>query len=1079
MEIAEEDEDEVQQPAKRQSLIKENDENKESTDKRRSVTGPDITLNKESTEPKFSESSTTDVPNFVGAAAGTGEEASTGVTGGEGRRLSSQSSRAEVFTSYSSYSAYAYSKPKVKLGPRPSLDTNTRPQTAGNFRPVSSIPAGFKLFGKNGSGTTATGKSKSGRKNSIDSQNSGVLASPTSEITDISFATLPIPEEPSVKNAIESARPATSSGVSTKSGMTIGSKAAMTPEKARLKKAMALREKKKKKAAKEGKDTLEVPTTTTTDDRSDAEGEAEQQEPEAGETANTTADAAERTPMVKADSAIAIDASPASTKDSETTQDSRPTSPAEEQSTKASSVSESTEQAVEAQTEAKGEDLSSSGSTPKPTEGEAETSIPTITEPVEAPTTSEVPVVEIAEGEKAEEAPKATEAEPEVAGTGDKEMEEITPPATAASANKPEIVEVEAAEPEAEPVAAPADDIPVEPKEAIPAQPTQDSPQPETQSVPDPSRPQATDDSDTETISQPTKQSSTRRRPIEPIRTDLAQKDRPVSTTQTELNFSDNDELLDELHEATVEEAKPMLVTKTPLTPVFPGKPSAFGASPTSPPSTAGGHKSTMVRTVSNPVRGNLVAINSDVSQSSARSVSQGAAYLHQITQQRNGDSLAKKQGGTVGGSIANRIKALELLSVNNAETASQPGSRPSSQFFSVKKDRVPSRSPSLVDRANSLTRDTRPSTAQSRENSPEATRFNRDRSGSISSRLSMFEPANSPGNTPRGRPETISVTAKIIRDSPSTSRNRGDGPMELKQSPLLVDHHQQDHPSTPDLAVEEPEASRPADTTRDTDSRRSSFSMMRDFLKEGRKSISSPSTDNLSATNNTHRPPSTHQNSSFSHRLSISSRRSLSKDRDGVASILSDDESTSDKKPSRTSRLMRRLSSLSGGSRNNNANSKISSPPLGTPTVTEEILPTQSSASPVATYMGDVNVQFPDTLLWKRRIMYLDSQGYVILSALPQTQGGTKNKTMGVKRYHLGEFRTPYTPDVEVQELPNSVVLDLVEGSSVQVACEDRTGQMNVLQSECRRLFKPFVFFSVLTYSTVLRDAHAAYAGQ
>ncbi|PTB81817.1 hypothetical protein M440DRAFT_822, partial [Trichoderma longibrachiatum ATCC 18648] len=51
-----------------------------------------------------------------------------------------------------------------------------------------------------------------------------------------------------------------------------------------------------------------------------------------------------------------------------------------------------------------------------------------------------------------------------------------------------------------------------------------------------------------------------------------------------------------------------------------------------------------------------------------------------------------------------------------------------------------------------------------------------------------------------------------------------------------------------------------------------------------------------------------------------------------------------------------------------------------------------------------------------------------------------------GTKKYHMGEFRQPYTPDVEVQELPNSVVLDFVEGTGIQLACEDRTGQLNVL---------------------------------
>ena len=506
-----------------------------------------------------------------------------------------------------------------------------------------------------------------------------------------------------------------------------------------------------------------------------------------------------------------------------------------------------------------------------------------------------------------------------------------------------------------------------------------------------------------------------------------------------------------------------MIVSKTPVTPVFPGRTPTM-ASP------ASGHNVTvkphMVRTVSNPVRGSFVPPPTDVSQSSARSVSQGAAYLHKITQQRNGDNGIPKKTN-VGSSISQRIKALELLSVHSAETASQPGSRPSSTFFSVKKDRGPSRSPSVADRTNSLSRDTRPSTAQSRGDSPETSRF-RDRSGSISSRLSMFEPADSPGYQPRGRPETISVTARILRDSPSTSRNPTDrSPLELKQSPLLVDHQRADGSDTvaggsAGQRSQERQTSHSREPSKDSVSRRSSFTVVKDFIKERRKSITSPSTDSLVPPGSGHgsrssgSPPPSHQNNSIASRLSIGSRRSLSRDRASMSPSNvtegsgSGDEtkSNSDKKKSRTSRLMRRLSSLSGSSRN-----KISSPATGTPTVTEEEWPEptpsagkDANATTVAVDMGDVNVQFPDTLLWKRRNMYLDSQGFVVLSAASQQQPA---KTAGVKSYHLSEFKTPYAPDVEVQELPNSVVLDLLEGSAVQVACESRSGQMEVLKSE------------------------------
>ena len=268
MEIAEEDEEEHQQPAKRQSLIKDEGKGEnEGADRRPQTAAEPVTLNADlATSPehsKFSAPTTSEVPNFTGA---TSPDDMSAVDAS--RRMSSQSGRAEVFSSYSTYSY----KPKVKLGPRPSLDTNPRPQTAGNFRPVSSIPAGFKLFGKGGpSGSGGKKSSLSARKDSAGSPSATFPGSPLSDMTEASFATatFPIPEESLAKTRFDlSLRPATSSGVSTKSGMTTASRTTMTPEKARLKKAMQLREKKRKAAAKTPS-VLAAPDTTTTDDNAE------------------------------------------------------------------------------------------------------------------------------------------------------------------------------------------------------------------------------------------------------------------------------------------------------------------------------------------------------------------------------------------------------------------------------------------------------------------------------------------------------------------------------------------------------------------------------------------------------------------------------------------------------------------------------------------------------------------------------------------------------------------------------------------------------------------------------------------
>ena len=42
-------------------------------------------------------------------------------------------------------------------------------------------------------------------------------------------------------------------------------------------------------------------------------------------------------------------------------------------------------------------------------------------------------------------------------------------------------------------------------------------------------------------------------------------------------------------------------------------------------------------------------------------------------------------------------------------------------------------------------------------------------------------------------------------------------------------------------------------------------------------------------------------------------------------------------------------------------------------------------------------------------------------------------------RRFHLSDFRLPYVPDADRQELPYSVMLDFVDGgTTLQAACED-----------------------------------------
>ena len=52
-------------------------------------------------------------------------------------------------------------------------------------------------------------------------------------------------------------------------------------------------------------------------------------------------------------------------------------------------------------------------------------------------------------------------------------------------------------------------------------------------------------------------------------------------------------------------------------------------------------------------------------------------------------------------------------------------------------------------------------------------------------------------------------------------------------------------------------------------------------------------------------------------------------------------------------------------------------------------------------------------------------------------------------RRFNLTELRAPYAPDQDRQELPNSVVLDFLDGRTLQLACETYSGQVQVLTSK------------------------------
>ncbi|UZP39601.1 hypothetical protein NXS19_007417 [Fusarium pseudograminearum] len=907
------------------------------------------------------------------------------------------------------------------------------------------MPSGFKLFGK-------------GSKKEKSKEDFATTEDTPTEDKD----TPPVQDELQITDA-EFARPTTSSGVSISGSAIIPApppaKPTISPEKARLMKAMKLREKKKKDMAVEA-DVSSPPTEIT----GPSEGGSSTDHAEDNENQHDTK--LNQPSMSNADSGIGLDVSSASMNADQSSDlartDSHPDSPViassePEISTKASSLSESTDDTLHPkdedahdQHEKENVNIEQTSAQSTNDQNAATVAVAPVSnappspkdkgQPEDAPldpvpgadtNISEKPVDAPANDNKSttmdyiSNAPDTTESSANI----DKADEPLSP--TTSSLKIPSKFSTQDLRSAANAASSSVSNSP--PREIEENKPTI-----VTQEV-------VEKEEDEVGVSE-TKQQK-RKTNIEPIKTQLTEDKDPLS---------DDEDLMDELHDATLHEAKPMTVAKSPVTPVFPS-PTKSERSPV------------ISRTVSNPVHGKLLAPG-DVTTSSARSVSSGgAAYLHKIAQQPGGPTLSRK--GTVGSSISQRIKALEKLSASTGETlapapTASARERPSSAFFSVRKSREPSRSPSVVDRTSSINRAnlrTPPSRSGSRDESPDRSRqqTRRGRSTSVASRLSVFE-ANPLENDGSPGSESISVTARIVRDPSQNAAKSLEpakdlsefNPVELQESPLLVDHQRASPVWSPpafqppkETLVERRMSKDDNNGDKEDQSRRSSLSVVRDFINDRRKSLTSPSSDILpKSSQSPTRPPSTHQGK----RLSISSRRSsFSRERENVLSpsattesSVSGDEtkSSGEKMKSRAGRFMRRLSSLSS------SRGKTTPPTVLSPTVQEEhVRPATTGPPSIVSFMGDVNVQFPDNLLWKRRNMCLDSQGFLILSALPSQSSRT---AQGTKRYHLSDFRAPYIPDVEVQELPNSVVLDLVDGSSVQLACMDRTGQVSILST-------------------------------
>jgi hypothetical protein len=384
--------------------------------------------------------------------------------------------------------------------------------------------------------------------------------------------------------------------------------------------------------------------------------------------------------------------------------------------------------------------------------------------------------------------------------------------------------------------------------------------------------------------------------------------------------FLSDDSFMEELKYATVQEAKPISVSRSPIKPAFSRPESEQRLVDTKRPS----------RSVSSPLNSPSDNEESAFSRrppdsSSFRSIS---ASHSQRPEDQQVPPMPKKTGVSSG--ISQRIKALEQLS--SRPTSPQSGaSSNTSQFITLRKISV--RTPPKGSNPNSkLYSKSRSQPGHpSPPPSPEAV--------VKSNPFSSLTKAKCPQS------ESISVTATIVRDARAKSPNipvnvSEPRVIELHQSPLVVEHQK----SIP----------RPLSPLKPPRPRYAQYSSAR--------SGSTSSTEQKLDT------PQTARRGSFASMRSKSSRasevdmppRSLS-DSSLMSGLSSVEHIKEERKDSKRSRLMKRMSSISTMSRRSIAHALSPSPKEAPIMERQESI---AEAPSTAVDVGDVNIQFPDTLV-------------------------------------------------------------------------------------------------------------------
>ncbi|ERF73351.1 hypothetical protein EPUS_08293 [Endocarpon pusillum Z07020] len=526
----------------------------------------------------------------------------------------------------------------------------------------------------------------------------------------------------------------------------------------------------------------------------------------------------------------------------------------------------------------------------------------------------------------------------------------------------------------------------------------------------------------------------------------MLEQDKTIASPETS-DISDDESLYDELQTAIVEEAKSVMVARSPRHAVF----------------NRGSLERQQEPNRSISLQTHQTEENSKSTTEKAKVEAGRSSSSSLPTWSLSADSaqslLLKKTNVSTG--ISKRIQALEMFS---GRTEARPGSPNQAALPSppltggLVKKRTSSHSPSEtpVRYTNSGTSPAK----QAHYPSPNPTPTLTPAVAHHKSALAQEDISNVDFLAPRRKGDSVSVTARIVEEpvesKPIESRNTSKpASMNLHPNLLVVEHEEEESPRQYEFS---------SATQRDVEPL--------PLKKSQVKATDNPNPERcrLSMSSNRSNPGQMPQSESFTKRLAMTIRHA----RTGSGNLprsASDSSSNADEKmvkESRKARLIRRMSVFTAGPRRSMASafgsntlkheespSGVGQPPEPIAELSGEISPVNSSSGESHAHVvdiGDVNIQFPDTLLWKRRFMRIDDQGFLILT--PPTMEANKRGIS--RRFHLSDIKKPSLPPLEREELPWSIVLDFEDGTCLQVACESRYAQGQVLR--------------------MLEDAHAAY---